>query len=71
MSKTVQILRLGFLGSASFVCGCDNMFLVWNDVSNTSWSQLKGENYENDYSITVRFGSLCSICSCQWMRNAR
>ena len=31
----VQTLGLGFCGSASFVFGCDNMFLVWNAVSNT------------------------------------
>ena len=60
----VQTLRLGFLGSASFVLRCDNMFLVWNAVSNTYLQCLIGENYENDYSITVRFGSLCSIRSC-------
>jgi len=67
----VQTLGLGCRGSASLVSSCDNMFLVWNAVSNTYSSQPKGENYENDYSITVRFGSLCSIRSRRWMRNAR
>jgi hypothetical protein len=67
----VQTLRLGCRGSASFVFGCDNMFLVRNAVSNTMLARSIGDNYENDYSITVRFGSLCSICSCRWMRDAR
>ena len=66
-----KTLRLGCRGSASLVSSCDNMFLVWNAVSNTYSSQPKGENYENDYSITVRFGYLCSIRSRRWMRNAR
>jgi hypothetical protein len=60
----VQTLRLGSSCSAFFVSGCDNMFLVWNAVSNTKTPKSIGENYENDYIITVRFGSLCSIRSC-------
>ena len=54
--QTPTLKAAGLLVAQPLFFCCDNLFLVWNAVSNAYSLQPKGENYENDYSIT------CGLC---------